>query len=212
MNLGPLYLTNYPHVATEEFSFLLFLPGNHKEVNIYLAKTLVYENVNEYTLTLQVRNAPDLVAEAQLTVQVHDRNNLAPIFTNVESGSVLEHQPAGTTVMKVSAIDNDGVYPNNKVTYHLSPNNPKNVKDGFEINPDTGVITTKVEFDREVKPVYAVTINAEDGAPSSLFRNGRVNFTPNNFRIVIADKNDNPPYFKVNDTYRYPTFHLFINV
>ena len=46
------------------------------EVKIFLAKTLVYENVNEYTLTLQVRNSPDLVAEAQLIIKVKDVNNL----------------------------------------------------------------------------------------------------------------------------------------
>jgi len=36
---------------------------------------------------------------------------------------------------------------------------------------------------------------AEDGAPSSLLKNGRPNQTPYKFRIVIKDKNDNPPYF-----------------
>jgi len=44
-----------------------------------LAKTLVFENVNEYTLTLQVRNSPDLVAEAQLIIKVKDVNNLVSI-------------------------------------------------------------------------------------------------------------------------------------
>ena len=44
-----------------------------------MAKTLVYENVNEYTLTLQVRNSPDLVAEAQLIIKVKDVNNLVRI-------------------------------------------------------------------------------------------------------------------------------------
>jgi hypothetical protein len=60
--------------------------------------------VNEYTLTLQVRNSPDLVAEAQLTIKVQDINNQAPIFTNVESGTVLEHEPPGTVVMQVSIL------------------------------------------------------------------------------------------------------------
>ena len=38
-------------------------------------------------------------------------------------------------------------------------------------------------------------IEAEDGAPSSLLQNGQPNVTPQKFRIAIADKNDNPPYF-----------------
>ena len=166
-----------------------------KAVSIYLAKPLEYEKVSSYTLTLQVRNSPDLVAEAQLTVIVEDENNQAPIFTNVESGNVLEHEKPGTPVMTVSAVDNDGTYPNNQVKYKLSRRNPSAVLNKFEINSDTGMIVTKVEFDREEKAVYALTIEAFDGASSSLLQNGQPNTTPQKFRIAIADKNDNPPFF-----------------
>lgn len=48
---------------------------------------------------------------------------------------------------------------------------------------------------REERGVYALTIIAEDGEVSSLLKNGRPNQTPQKFRIVIKDKNDNPPYF-----------------
>ena len=99
-----------------------------------------YEKVNSYTLTLQVRNSPDLVAEAQLTVNIKDENNQSPIFTNVESGNVLEHEKAGTPVMQVSAVDNDGTYPNNRVRYKISDRNAQGIKDKFEINADTGMI------------------------------------------------------------------------
>ena len=113
----------------------------------------------------------------------------------MESGSVLEHEDAGTFVMQVSAVDNDGSFPNNRVTYSISRNNPQRVLDGFSIHPDTGVLRTKMEFDREQRAVYSVIINAEDGAPSSLLNNGRPNVTPNNFRIEIKDINDNAPFF-----------------
>ena len=109
-------------------------------VNIYLVKALEYEKVNSYTLTLQVRNSPDLVAEAQLTVNIKDENNQSPIFTNVESGNVLEHEKAGTPVMQVSAVDNDGTYPNNRVRYKISDRNAQGIKAKFEINADTGMI------------------------------------------------------------------------
>ncbi len=49
----------------------------------------------------------------------------------------------------MSAVDNDGTYPNNRVTYYISDRNPPTIKEKFAINPDTGVITTKQEFDRE---------------------------------------------------------------
>ncbi len=96
----------------------------------------------------------------------------------------------------MSAIDNDGTFPNNKVTYAISERNAPDIKEKFSIDEDTGVITTNEEFDREERPVYALTIDAIDGAPSSLLKNGRPNVTPQKFRIAIADTNDNPPYFK----------------
>ena len=160
-----------------------------------MVKSLEYEEVNSYTLTLQVRNSADLVAEAQLTVNLKDENNLSPIFTNIESGSVLEDEPPGTVVMTVSAVDNDGTYPNNRVTYKISDRNPPDIKNKFEINADTGVIKTMEKFDREERAVYPVIIEAEDGAPSSLNQYSKPNVTPQKFRIAIADKNDNPPYF-----------------
>ena len=166
---------------------------NQNQVDIYQAKQLQYEKVNSYTLTIQVRNNPDLVAEAQLNIKVKDENNQAPVFNNIESGSVLEDEPVGTPVMTVSAIDGDGTYPNNRVTYKLDERS--GLGDKFSINPDTGEIRTKVVFDREEKEYYALTVIAEDGAASSLLKNGRPNQTPNKFRIVIKDKNDNPPYF-----------------
>ena len=43
---------------------------NRNTVKIFLTKALEYEKVNSYTLTLQVRNSADLVAEAQLTVNI----------------------------------------------------------------------------------------------------------------------------------------------
>ena len=36
------------------------------------------------------------------------------IHSLIHSGAVLEHEPPGTVVMSVSAIDGDGTYPNNR--------------------------------------------------------------------------------------------------
>ena len=160
-------------------------------------KKLFIPTIYFYFLSVKVRNNPDLVAEAQLNIKVKDENNQAPVFNNIESGSVLEHEKIGTTVMTVSAIDGDGTRPNNRVTYKLDERS--GLLDKFAINPDTGEITTKVEFDREEKEYYALTVIAEDGSSSSLLKNGKPNQTPYKFRIVIKDKNDNPPYFPQQD-------------
>ena len=57
-----------------------------------------YHQVATYSLTLLVRNAPYLEAEAQLIVNVIDENDLAPSFDKIKSGSVLENKPPGTKV------------------------------------------------------------------------------------------------------------------
>ena len=112
-----------------------------------------------------------------------DENNQAPVFNNIESGSVLEHEPPGTVVMQVTAIDADGTYPNNKIIYKLDERS--GLSDKFEIDEKTGRIKTKVEFDCEEKEYYALTVIAEDGAPSSILRNGKPNQAKLNVRIII---------------------------
>ena len=37
----------------------------------------------------------------------------------------------------------------------------------FKINSQTGEITTKITFDREMKSAYALEVEARDGAPSA---------------------------------------------
>lgn len=48
-------------------------------------------------------------------------------------------------------------------------------KENFDVDEDTGEITTKKEFDREAKDVYQVTVIARDGSPSALRRDGKPN-------------------------------------
>jgi len=183
------WLVNGPTVRTnKEATFRAVVNlDNQNQVDIYQAKKLEYERVDEYTLTIQVRNNLDLLAEAQLSIRVSDEKNQAPVFTNFASGSVLENEPPGTMVMQVSAIDSDGTYPNNRVRYRLG--NTTNVDrenlNKFQINEDTGVVTTKVEFDWEQREFYALTVIAEDGTQSSNRKILGPNQTFQQFRIII---------------------------
>lgn len=193
------WLVNGPTVRTnKEATFRAVVNrDNQNQVDIYQVKKLEYERVNEYTLTIQVRNNLDMLAEVKLSIRVTDENNQAPVFTNFESGSVLEHEPPGTTVMQVTAIDGDGTAPNNRVRYRLgtTTNIDRENLSKFQINEDTGVVTTRVEFDWEHREFYALTVIAEDGSQSSNRKILGPNQTFQQFRIIIIDKNDNPPYF-----------------
>lgn len=77
-----------------------------------------------------------------------------------------------------------------QVTYTLSDHTEL-----FQIDPKTGNITTRQEFDREERDFYNVKVYATDNSPSSLITDGRPNTGQQVFRIEIADKNDNAPRF-----------------
>ncbi|CAG2057162.1 unnamed protein product, partial [Timema podura] len=162
---------------------------------IKLGSALDYETINEYTLTLGVRNKHKLAAETSINVFVTDVNDHIPSFNfkEVPEGIVLENEPPGTPVMQVRAIDIDGTSANNIVSYKLDENSKH--RDLFQIDKDTGNITTLREFDREENNRYQIKVIAYDNSPSALKNNGEPNTAELSFWINIGDKNDNPPVF-----------------
>lgn len=92
-------------------TFRILERGN--SVDILLAKSLDYEKVTQYMLTVRVKNAEQAAAETLLYVKVEDVNDETPTFTAVDGGSVLENSAPGTFVLKVQATDKDATYPNN---------------------------------------------------------------------------------------------------
>jgi len=169
-------------------TFILETVGSNATVK--LGRLLDYESVTEYTLTVRVQNKYNLAATTTINIQVEDVNDNIPAFTEVVRGSVLENEPVGTAVMQVRAIDADGTEAHNQVTYMLADHT-----DLFHIDPKTGNITTRQEFDREERFFYNVKVYATDNSPSSLHTDGRHNTGQQVFRIEIADKNDNAPRF-----------------
>ncbi|XP_076394562.1 neural-cadherin isoform X3 [Megachile rotundata] len=159
---------------------------------------LDYESIKEYNLTIRVENngAQQLASEATVHIVLEDVNDEIPLFTEREQETVLEGEPVGSKVTQVNAIDKDGTFPNNRVTYYVVNSSRNEGKDYFEINSETGEIFTKVVFDREKQGAYALEVEARDGAPSARPNsNGQPNSVTKFIRIGIADKNDNPPYF-----------------
>lgn len=166
------------------------LESSKNTADIKLAQHLDYESNTEYTLIVRVQNKFNLAAETVVNIEVLDVNDNIPVFREMKKGSVLENEPAGVPVMQVRAIDADGTSAHNQVTYYLN-----NFKDLFAIDKDTGNITTLTVFDREAEDTYNVKVIAIDNSPSALFKSGEHNKGEQDFRIEIADKNDNPPHF-----------------
>ncbi|XP_023247590.1 neural-cadherin, partial [Copidosoma floridanum] len=159
---------------------------------------LDFESIKEYNLTVRVENngAQQLASEATVFIMLEDVNDEIPLFTEREQETVLEGEPVGSKVTQVNAIDKDGTFPNNKVTYYVVESERNEGKEYFEINRETGEIFTKIVFDREKQGAYALEVEARDGAPSARPNsNDQPNSVTKFIRIGIADKNDNPPYF-----------------
>jgi hypothetical protein len=178
-------------IQTNKDQSFALSPSGPTSATITLARPLDYENVIEYQLTVRAQNKDSLYASVNIIVKVEDVNDEIPTFIELLKGSVVENDKPGAPAMTVRAIDKDGTSPNNEVVYELLT-----YTDLFEIESQTGVITSKTSFDREKEKVYHVTVQARDSAPSALFPNkNKPNSADQTFQISIEDQNDNQPKF-----------------
>ncbi|XP_050416615.1 protocadherin-9 [Patella vulgata] len=129
--------------------------------------------------------SPKLSSSTSFVVMVTDENDNAPVFQkSTYYANVSEKAAKGTFVIKVSATDPDlGV--NSHFIYRLS----WDADSLFEVDPDTGVITTVGEYDRETTPKMTFTAKAIDQGRTALIGIATV-------VINIVDENDNTPIIK----------------
>lgn len=177
-------------ITNKDQTFILD-PKSDNTAEIKLARPLDYEKVTEYTLTVRVKNKNQMETTATYTVKVLDVNDEVPTFIDVIKGSVIENEKAGQQVMVVKAVDKDGTSANNIVKYSIDGDG----EDLFEIDPDSGTITSKDTFDREEKDLYHIKVKAYDNSPSALFKNNLPNIAYQQFQITVEDRNDNKPIF-----------------
>ncbi|KAJ8679484.1 hypothetical protein QAD02_015271 [Eretmocerus hayati] len=157
---------------TNKFHTFYLQQRNDKSVtwaDIKVNHPLDYETINVYNLTVRVENngAQQLASETTVVIQLEDVNDEIPLFTEREQETVLEGEPIGSKVTQVNAIDKDGTFPNNQVTYYVVDSERNEGKAYFSINRENGEISTKVVFDREKQGAYALEVEARDGAPSA---------------------------------------------
>ncbi|XP_047449254.1 protocadherin Fat 4 [Mugil cephalus] len=123
------------------------------------------------------------VDETLVHISVIDTND-APVFTSEHYvADVAEESPAGTSVLTVSATDQDSILDWNRFFYSVENGN---TNFSFSVDPSTGVISVNSPLDRETWPVYNLTVTATDnGSPPAT---GTTNVI-----VTIADVNDNAP-------------------
>lgn len=162
------------------------MPMYSTEYQILTAAPIDREVQAFYNLTLTCADFGEKSQESvqTLRVLVTDVNDNAPVFSQKEyREELIENNYLGKVVTAVNATDQDSGN-NGEVSYSLSGE----LADLFQINPDTGVITAAVSFDREVAETVLVDVIAHDKGSPSRSSSALV-------RITILDVNDEKPIF-----------------
>ncbi|XP_069754250.1 protocadherin Fat 1-like [Narcine bancroftii] len=130
----------------------------------------------------------EVASSVSINIQVKDVNDNQPVFeANPYKAYIPENMPAGTTVIQVTANDQD-TGTNGHVTYSLS-SEFDDVADVFAIDSVSGWLSTLKELDCEAKSKYKFVVVAFD-------QGGRVQLSSTAVvEVEVTDENDNPPQF-----------------
>ena len=134
---------------------------------------------------LTLINDTSLQVTRVLVVNILDFNDEYPIISPIPTVLISEHNENNIFVAQVSAVDNDKPNTDNSEVRFLIEGGD----DGkFEINSNTGVITTIPPIDKETKDIYNLIVVAHDlGEPR---RSSTVTVT-----VEIIDIGDEAPQF-----------------
>ncbi|EDL11370.1 cadherin-3 isoform a preproprotein [Mus musculus] len=139
-------------------------------------------------------NGASVEEPMNISIIVTDQNDNKPKFTqDTFRGSVLEGVMPGTSVMQVTATDEDDAVNtyNGVVAYSIHSQEPKEPHDlMFTIHKSTGTISViSSGLDREKVPEYRLTVQATD-------MDGEGSTTTAEAVVQILDANDNAPEFE----------------
>ncbi|XP_014858141.1 PREDICTED: protocadherin Fat 4 isoform X1 [Poecilia mexicana] len=128
------------------------------------------------------------ISYTKLIVNITDVNDQVPTFTqSTYHVSLVEHAPAGTELVLLSASDDD-LGANGTIRFSFDAETPASIQELFRLDAVSGRLSTGVELDREHQASYLLHIRAADGGSPPLHSVGNVN-------ITIWDINDNRPVF-----------------
>ncbi|ESO98117.1 hypothetical protein LOTGIDRAFT_143094 [Lottia gigantea] len=145
---------------------------------------------SHYNLSIVATDSgiPPLRAVKSFTIYIDDINDNKPKFTNSTYQAVIQEVASpGTSVIQVKAIDPDDG-DNAQITYKILEHQSSQ-HEWFQIDRQTGLITTKAQIDCEVNPHPTLVILALDGGNSPLSSSATV-------EVIVNDVNDNQPEFE----------------
>lgn len=192
--IGQVTATDYDQGSAGQVFYLMFGRNRNMgfEMNmisgeLYTTSSLRKHGNSHVVLKVLAKNSGVItgmnVDETLVHVSVIDTND-APVFSSARyEANVTEDSAAGTSVITVSALDQDSILDWNRFFFKIENGNT-NVS--FSIEPSSGVITVNSPLDRELCPIYNLTVTATDnGSPPAT---GSTNVI-----VTVGDVNDNAP-------------------
>lgn len=193
------------HIEEGNASFVYSLvPGNTAHTNspvkfsisrngeLSLTSSLDHELTSWFTLTIKavpMWDGPPVSAFHELAITISDVNDNAPIFEQQRYHVRIEENSAvGSSVIQVRASDADV---DETITYEIVEDDTGYTTEAFQIHPNTGLITTVGELDRETVVSYTIQVRATDGNDRDEIRHTTVA----SVEVSIVDMNDSPPHF-----------------
>lgn len=132
---------------------------DRKNGELSVRGTLDYDLVNQYTLDITAKDKALHPKETTMsyTIKLRDLNDNDPIFAQTaDKVFVDENSSIRTSVYHAVAVDNDSG-DNAVIRYAIVSTQ---VQNKFEINENTGVVTTIDDLDYELRDMYTLTIMA----------------------------------------------------
>ncbi|XP_076066701.1 protocadherin-like wing polarity protein stan isoform X3 [Oratosquilla oratoria] len=132
--------------------------------------------------------SPPRSATTTLQINVKDANDHSPEFERRSYDTAIrESTSVDSTVLRVRATDQDAG-PNARVRYRIL--NPTEENKVFSLDPESGLLTTRLPLDRETTRQYRLQVLAEDQGPPEERRTATAEVT-----VKVLDENDNYPQF-----------------
>ncbi|XP_013413109.1 protocadherin-1 [Lingula anatina] len=173
-------------LATQDFRLVKY-PNDDNMYKILLDTDLNREERSEYNVTVNCwdEGSPPLRSSASFLAIVLDENDNDPVFSHQIYGAQIEENNAvGALLVTVNATDAD-IGNNALINFQLSSGAGGLVT----LDPSTGEIRAKKQFDRETTPSFEFHVIAADSGSSANTATATVS-------VTVLDQNDESPVFK----------------
>ncbi|XP_041081369.1 cadherin EGF LAG seven-pass G-type receptor 3-like, partial [Polyodon spathula] len=147
-------------------------------------------DLHYFRVTAVDHGQPRLSATTMVAITVSDRNDHDPMFEQTEyRETIRENVEEGYPILQLRATDSDA--PSNaNIRYRFVSEASAPSRAAFEIDPRSGLITTRGPVDREQTEQYSLVVEASDQGREPGPRSANVKVF-----ITVLDENDNVPQF-----------------